>query len=56
MDKVNFIFAEDPAELLINIRSHLKKENLDPVSLSIAKDHNNFCAKVIGKPKDEFIG
>lgn len=48
--KIDLIFAENPEDLLINVRSHLKKENLDPLSLNIIKEHNSFCALVVGEP------
>lgn len=55
--KLDFIFAEDPSKLLIDIRSHLKQENLEPLSLDIIKEHNNFCAVVVSKKiEDKFIG
>ena len=56
-EKVDLIFAKEPDELLINIRSHLEKENLSPASLNIVKECNNFCAIVVGRQKEEkFIG
>lgn len=56
-NELDFIFAKEPSELLMNVRSHLKKENLEPVSMNVIREHNNFCAIVIGKQKkEEFIG
>ncbi len=46
---LDLIFAEDPGKLLTNIRTHIEKEHLYPVSLKIIKEHNNFCAIVIGE-------
>ena len=46
---LDLIFGEDPGKLLMNIRTHLEKEHLHPVSLKIVKEHNNFCAIVVGE-------
>lgn len=54
--KIDLIFSEDPGKLLIDVKSHLEKENLHPISLNVVKEHNNFCAIVTSKQKDEFIG
>ena len=54
--KLDLIFGEDAKSLLINVKSHLEKGGLEPISLNITREHNNFCAVVIGKPKSEFIG
>ena len=55
MEKVNkqidLIFASNPGDLLINVRSHLEKEKLEPLSLNIIKECNNFCALVVGETK-----
>ncbi len=50
LDKtLDLIFGEDPGKLLRNIRTHLENEHLHPVSLNIVKEHNNFCAVVVGE-------
>lgn len=54
--KLDLIFAEDPGKLLLNVRNYLENEKLKPVSLNIVKECNNFCALIVGEPKDEFIG
>ena len=46
---LDLIFAEDPSSLLMNIKTHLEKEHLHPVSLKIIKEHNNFCAVLVGE-------
>ena len=46
---LDLIFAEDPSKLLVNIKTHIEKENIHPVSLKIVKEHNNFCALVVGE-------
>ncbi len=46
---LDLIFGEDPGKLLMNIRTHLEKEHLHPVSLKIIKEHNNFCAVLVGE-------
>ena len=47
--KLDFIFAEDPCTLLLNIRTHLENENMHPTSLKIVKEHNSFCAVIVGE-------
>lgn len=47
--KLDLIFAENPAKLLVNVRQHLQKQNMHPVSLNIVKEHNSFCAVVVGE-------
>lgn len=47
--KLDIIFAEDSKDLLENVRSHLEKEHLKPISLNIVKEHNNFCALIVGE-------
>ena len=47
--KLDLIFAEDPGKLLMNIKTHLENENMHPISLKIVKEHNNFCALVVGE-------
>ena len=47
--KIDLVFAEDPKDLLENVRSHLEKEHLKPVSMNIVKEHNNFCALIVGE-------
>jgi hypothetical protein len=59
--KLDLVFGEDAKSLLVNVRSHLEKERLEPISLNITREHNNFCAIIIGKPinvlnENEFIG
>ena len=54
-EKVDLVFAKEPDQLLINVKSHLEKENLSPVSLNIVKECNNFCAIVVGKQKEEMF-
>ena len=50
LDKtLDLIFGEDPGKLLINIKTHIAKENIHPVSLKIVKELNNFCALLIGE-------
>lgn len=49
--RIDLIFAEDPQKLLANVKKHLEKENMQPLSLNIVKEHNNFCALVVGEPK-----
>ena len=50
LDKtLDLIFGEDPGKLLMNVKTHLEKEHLHPVSLKIVKEHNNFCAVVVGE-------
>lgn len=56
MQRLELIFSENPSNLLVDVRSHLEKENLKPVSMNILKEHNNFCAVVVGEPRKEFIG
>ena len=51
--KLDLIFAEDPGKLLMNIKTHLENENMHPVSLKIVKEHNNFCALIIGEVNRE---
>ena len=46
---LDLIFAADPSELLINIRTHLENENIHPTSLNIVRECNNFCAVVVGE-------
>ena len=47
--KIDLVFAEDPKDLLENVRSHLEKEHLKPISMNIVKEHNNFCALIVGE-------
>jgi hypothetical protein len=47
--KLDLIFAEDPGKLLMNIRTHIEKENIRPTSLNIVREHNNFCAVITGE-------
>ena len=54
--KLDLIFSEDPGKLLLDVRSHLEKEKREPLSLNVVKEHNNFCALVVSKEKEEFIG
>lgn len=54
--KLDLVFAKDAGELLVNVRSHLEKQDLSPVSLNIIREHNNFCAVVTGKKREGFIG
>ncbi len=49
--KIELIFAEDPKDLLENVRTHLDKEHLKPISMDIFKECNNFCALVVGESK-----
>lgn len=49
--QIDLIFAQSPEDLLINVRSHLEKEKLEPLSLNIIKEFNNFCALVVGEGK-----
>ncbi len=50
LDKtLDLIFAEDPSKLLMNVRTHIENENIHPISLKIVKEHNNFCAVVVGE-------
>lgn len=59
MDKtLDILFAKNPEDLLITVRSHLDKKNLNPVKLNIIKELNNFCAVVVGesRKKEEYIG
>ena len=53
--KLDLIFAESPEKLLINIKTHLEKESLQPVSLDIIREHNKFCAVIVGEPKEKYI-
>ena len=46
---LDLIFAKDPGELLMNVKTHLEKEHIHPVSLNIVKECNNFCAVVTGE-------
>ena len=46
---LDLIFAEDPGKLLMNVKTHLEKENIHPTSLKIVKECNNFCAVVVGE-------
>ena len=46
---LDLIFAKDPGELLMNVKIHLEKEHIHPVSLNIVKECNNFCAVVAGE-------
>jgi len=55
-EKIDLIFSDDPGKLLIDVRTHLQKENLNPVSLNIIKECNNFCALVVSKQNEAFIG
>ncbi len=56
--KLDLITAETPGELLSNVKSHLEKEKLKPVSMNVVKEHNSFCALVVSEPKfnSEYIG
>ncbi len=47
--KLDLIFAEDPSKLLLNIKTHLENENMHPISLKIIKEHNSFCALIVGE-------
>ncbi len=47
--KLDLIFAENPAKLLMNIRTHLEDQNMQPVSLNIVREHNSFCAVIVGE-------
>lgn len=47
--KLDLIFAEDSAKLLKNVREHLQRQNMQPVSLNIVREHNSFCAVVVGE-------
>ena len=46
---LDLIFAEDPGQLLMNVKTHLEKENIHPTSLNIVKECNKFCAVVTGE-------
>lgn len=54
--KLDLIFSEDPGKLLLDVRSHLEKEKREPLSLNVVKECNNFCALVVSKEKEDFIG
>ena len=50
LDKtLDLIFAKDPGELLMNVKTHLEKEHIYPTALNIVKECNNFCAVVVGE-------
>ena len=46
---LDLIFAKDPGKLLMDVRTHIENENIHPLSLKIVKEHNNFCAVVVGE-------
>ena len=53
--ELDIIFADSPDKLLKNVRTKLKSGNLEPVSLDIVREFNNFCAVVVSKKIEDFI-
>ena len=53
--ELDIIFADSPDKLLKNVRTKLKSGNLEPISLDIVREFNNFCAVVVSKKIEDFI-
>ena len=52
--QLDLIIGPTPGDLLSNVKSHLEKENLKPISMNVVKECNSFCAVLTSEPK--YIG